>query len=145
MSVCAESHLVIEPLAGAELNYAVQSIGKIRFEDNKTCLYDKQGAQLGCKPVHETRIIVFVDHPDTPTQSVQPSLTTIQVYPNPTQSQLIIRGLDDKQAVRVYSQQGQIIISTTATGSMAIVDVHSLETGNYILQIGAEIVKFIKQ
>ena len=145
VSVCAESHLVIEPLAGAELSYAVQCIGKIRFEDNAACLYDKQGVLLGCKPVQETRKIIFADRQDTPTETVQPSAAVIQVYPNPTQSQLIIQGLDDEQIVRIYSLQGQMLLSATATGSTATVDVNGLQVGNYILQVGAEIVKFIKQ
>ena len=145
VSVGAESHLVIAPLAGAELSYAVQCIGKIQFEDNAACLYDKQGVRLGCKPVHDTRKILFTDRPDTPTPTLQPSTTAIQVYPNPTQSQLIIQGLDDEQVVRVYSLQGQMLLSATATGSTATVDVNGLQVGNYILQVGAEIVKFIKQ
>ena len=141
---CAESHLVIEPLAGAELSYAVQCIGKMRFVDNATCLYDKQGVLLGCKPVQETRRIVFTDtNPQTGIANA--SATVIQVYPNPTRSQLLIQGLDDDQIIRIYSLQGQMLVSTRATGSTTVVDVHSLETGNYLLQAGAEIVKFIKQ
>ena len=144
VSVCAESHLVIEPLAGAELRYAVQCIGKMQFEGSTTCLYDKQGALLGCKPIHETRKIVFSDA-DVLTGMDNPSATVIQVYPNPTHAQLIIQGLDDKQVVRIYSLQGQMLISATAIGCTAIVDVNGLQAGNYILQAGAEIVKFIKQ
>lgn len=144
VSVCAESHLVIEPLAGAELCYAVQCIGKMQFEGNTTCLYDKHGALLGCKPIHETRKIVFSDA-DVQTGMDNSSATAIQVYPNPTHAQLIIQGLDDKQVVRIYSMQGQMLICATAIGCTAIVDVNGLQAGNYILQAGAEIVKFIKQ
>ena len=121
VSVCAESHLVIEPLAGAELSYAVQCIGKIRFEDNAACLYDKQGVLLGCKPVQETRKIIFADRQDTPTETVQPSAAVIQVYPNPTQSQLIIQGLDDEQIVRIYSLQGQMLLSALNTYITSII------------------------
>ena len=144
VSVCAESHLVIEPLAGAELRYAVQCIGKMQFEGNTTCLYDKHGALLGCKPIHETRKIVFSDA-EVQTGMDNSSATVIQVYPNPTHAQLIIQGLDDKQVVRIYSLQGQMLICATAIGCTAIVDVNGLQAGNYILQAGAEIVKFIKQ
>lgn len=145
MPVFAEKHLVIQPLSGTELNYAVQCIGKIQFEDNNTCLYDKQGVQLGCKPIHETRKIIFADDQETSIETVHPSSATILVYPNPAQTQLVIQGLDDKQTIRIYSQQGQLLISATATGSTAAIDINRLQVGNYILQVGAEIVKFIKQ
>ena len=39
----AQSNLVIVPLSGSERAYAIQQIGKIRFEDRSACLYDKQG------------------------------------------------------------------------------------------------------
>lgn len=142
---CAESSLVIEPLTGAERVYAIQLIGKIRFEDRSACLYDKQGAQLGCTPTRDIRKIVFSDKPETPTDVNYPAMPVMQVYPNPAHSQLMVQGVESEQVLRVYSMQGQLFITTIADGHTATVNVSGLNAGNYLLQVGAEIVKFIKQ
>ena len=141
---CAESSLVMVPLSGIERTYAIQHIGKIRVEDNSTCLYDKQGALLGCTPTHEIRKIVFRDKAEPSTGFNTPVTAAVQVYPNPTRSQLIVHGIETQQVVRVYSIQGQLLITAVADGNGATVDVSGLHTGSYLLQVGAEIVKFIK-
>jgi len=142
---CAQSNLVIVPLSGTERTYAIQQIGKIRIEDRSACLYDKQGTLLGCTPTHEIRKIVFRDNAEPPTGFGNPAMAAIQVYPNPTQSQLIVQGIETQQVVRVFSMQGQLLITAVADGNAAIVNVSGLQTGSYLLQVGAEIVKFIKQ
>ena len=142
---CAQSNLVIVPLSDAERTYAIQQIGKIRFEDRSACLYDKQGELLGCTPTREIRKIVFCDKPDSPTDFGNSVTSAIEVYPNPTQSQLIVQGIEAQQVVRVFSMQGQLLITAVADVHTATVNVSGLQTGSYLLQVGAEIVKFIKQ
>jgi hypothetical protein len=67
------------------------------------------------------------------------------VYPNPTQSQLVVQGIEAQHVVRVFSMQGQLLITAVADANTATVNVSGLQTGSYLLQVGAEIVKFIKQ
>lgn len=141
----AQSNLVIVPLAGSERAYAIQQIGKIRFEDRAACLYDKQGEQFGCTPTREIRKIVFSDQSENPTGFDKLFASAIEVYPNPTQSQLVVQGIEAQQVVRVFSMQGQLLITAVADANTATVNVSGLQTGSYLLQVGAEIVKFIKQ
>lgn len=141
----AQSNLVIVPLSDAERTYAIQQIGKIRFEDRSACLYDKQGEQLGCTPTREIRKIVFSDQSEIPTGFDKLFASAIEVYPNPTQSQLVVQGIEAQQVVRVFSMQGQLLITAVADANSATVNVSGLQTGSYLLQVGAEIVIFIKQ
>ena len=141
----AQSNLVIVPLSGSERAYAIQQIGKIRFEDSAACLYDKQGELLECTPTREIRKIVFSDQSENPTGFDKLFASAIEVYPNPTQSQLVVQGIEAQQVVRVFSMQGQLLITAVADANTATVNVSGLQTGSYLLQVGAEIVKFIKQ
>ncbi len=141
----AQSNLVIVPLSDSERTYAIQQIGKIRIEDHSACLYDKQGALLGCTPTRQIRRIVFSDQSETPTGFDKPFASAIELYPNPAQSQLIVQGIEAQQVVRVYSIQGQLLITAVADANTATLNVSGLHTGSYLLQIGAEFVKFIKQ
>jgi len=141
----AETNLVVVPLTGPDANYAINLIGKIRFVENSVCLYDKQETKLGCTPINGINKIVFSEKPNTPTDLDVVSNPAIHVYPNPVQSQLIINGLQEEQIVRIYSLQGQLLISGTAVSNSATLDVSDLQLGDYLLQVGADIVKFIKQ
>jgi hypothetical protein len=141
----AETDLVLVPLSGQDLNYAVSLIGQIRFVGNSVCLFDKQNVELGCTSINEINKIVFAEKPNTPTDLDGVGNSAIHVYPNPVQSQLIINGLQAEQVVRIYSLQGQLILSSEAESKTAVLDVSSLQLGDYLLQVGAEIVKFIKQ
>lgn len=142
--VCAESRLVIVPLSGAEHAYALQKIGKMRIDDHSACLYDKQDALLGCTPLSAIRKIVFGDNSDTPASLDNPVISAIRVYPNPAMSQLTVEGTEASQLVRVYSMQGHLLVTAVSDGTAAV-DVSGLPQGSYFLQVGAEVIKFIKQ
>lgn len=141
----AETNLVVVPLSGADANYAFSLVGKIRFVENSVCLYDKQEMELGCTPMNEINRIVFEEGSNPQTDLEAISNPAIHVYPNPVQSQLIINGLQDDQVIRIYSLQGQLLMSASAVNNSATLDVSGLQLGDYLLQVGAEIVKFIKQ
>ena len=64
----------------------------------------------------------------------------IVVYPNPTQDLLIIRGIES-QTLRIYDLQGRML--KTEWGNQ--ISVASLSDGTYLLQIGTQVVRFIKR
>ena len=67
------------------------------------------------------------------------SSNQIVVYPNPTQDVLMIQGID-AQALRVYDLQGRLLKSAIGTQ----VYVGHLAEGTYLLQVGTQVVRFIK-
>ena len=135
------SHMHIELLSGGEEQFALAQIGKIMFADNMMNLYDNSGALLGCTPVGQIEKIVFFDK-EQAVDNV--AVSSIQVFPNPTQESLFIRGIEGTQTVRIFSMQGQLMQSAEAMDGEANLQVGGLQKGTYLLQIGAQVVKFIK-
>ena len=136
MNVLA-TNLVIERYAGAEMVQDIAVIGKWVFVDTNLQLLDKEGNVLATEPLDNVRKIVFSDEP-TAVDNVEKG--SIIVYPNPTQDVLYIQGID-AQILRIFNMQGNMLQTTEGTQ----VSVSHLPTGTYLLQIGTQVVRFIKQ
>ena len=100
---------------------------------------DKEGNVLATEPLDNVRKIVFSNE-SIPTDLENVENGTIIVYPNPTQDVLYIQGIE-AQTLRVYNMQGSMLQTTEGTQ----VSVSHLPTGTYLLQIGTQVVRFIKQ
>ena len=131
------TNLVIERYAGAEMVQDIAVIGKWVFVDTNLQLLDKEGNVLATEPLDNVRKIVFSDEP-TALDNVEKG--SIVVYPNPTQDVLYIQGID-AQILRIFNMQGNMLQTTEGTQ----VSVSHLPTGTYLLQIGTQVVRFIKQ
>lgn len=136
MNVLA-TNLVIERYAGAEMVQDIAVIGKWVFVDTNLQLLDKEGNILATEPLDNVRKIVFSNEP-TAVDNVEKG--SIIVYPNPTQDVLYIQGID-AQILRIFNMQGNMLQTTEGTQ----VSVSHLPTGTYLLQIGTQVVRFIKQ
>ena len=136
MNVLA-TNLVIERYAGAEMVQDIAVIGKWVFVDTNLQLLDKEGNVLATEPLDNVRKIVFSDEP-TAVDNVEKG--SIIVYPNPTQDVLYIQGID-AQILRIFNMQGNMLQTIEGTQ----VSVSHLPTGTYLLQIGTQVVRFIKQ
>ena len=134
------THLTIELLAGEE-TFAIAQIGKITFANNLMILYGKDGKQLGSTSLERIDKIVFSDQTEAISNVTVPS---VQVFPNPTQDILFIRGIEGQQTVRIFSMQGLLILSAETMDGEAQLYVGGIQNGTYLLQIGAQVVKFIK-
>ena len=134
-------NLVFEKTDGTEQSHNVSLIGKWLFVDRDLLLIDKEGNILASEPVLNIRKIVF-DGKDA-TGNLSPISKTdnaIMVYPNPTKDILHVEGAED-HIIRIYNTQG--ILLKKATGKQ--INVSNLHTGTYLLQIGTQVVRFIKQ
>lgn len=70
----------------------------------------------------------------------------VAVYPNPAQNVLFVEGLNSNDIVRIYDLNGKLIdMSESNNEGIVMLSVSDLPEGVYLLQIGVEIVKFIKQ
>ena len=143
--VHAEVNVSVVPLSGNDVNFAIRQIGQIRFVDNSMCLYDKHGELLGCTRISEIGKMVFVDLQEIPTTKQPTSQNSILIYPNPVNSELIVHGVQYGQSIRVYSLQGHLIMSVSVVDNATVLNMSDLQKGDYLLQLGAEVVKIIKQ
>ena len=138
MNVLA-TNLVIERYAGAEMVQDIAVIGKWVFVDTNLQLLDKEGNILATEPLDNVRKIVFSNESiTTALENVENG--TIIVYPNPTQDVLHIQGIE-AQTLRVFNMQGSMLQTTVDTQ----VSVSDLPVGTYLLQIGTQVIRFIKQ
>lgn len=132
-------NLVVEHRSGAELLQDIALIGKWVYVGDDLQLLDKAGSVLATEPLANIKKITFsVSGSMTSVEDVQPS--NIVVYPNPTQDVLMIQGIE-AQALRVYDLQGRMLLQAEGTQ----VGVGQLTEGTYLLQIGTQVVRFIKK
>ena len=143
MMAKAETALTVEPLNGSDKEYVVSLIGQIRFFDRVMYLYDQSGNELGHTAISEIGQIIFREATSTPT-SLDNVQSNISVYPNPAVETITVNGLQDNQTIRIYDLQGRLISATPSQAGQTTVNVSNLQHGSYLLQVGAEVVKVIK-
>ena len=132
------TNLVIEHRSGAEFLQDIATIGKLVFEGENIHLLDKSGDTLATEPIANVKKICFA--PPANTDVNDTLVNTILVYPNPTQDVLMIQGAES-QTLRVYNLQGSLLL--TQWGNQ--ISVGNLPDGTYLLQIGTQVVRFIKR
>ena len=132
-------NLVVEHRSAADLLKDIAVIGKWVYEGDNLLLLDKAGDVLATEALANIKKITFsTSGPVTNVENVDSN--SILVYPNPTQDVLMIQGID-AQALRVYDLQGRLLVQEEGTQ----VDVNHLAEGTYLLQIGTQVVRFIKK
>jgi hypothetical protein len=71
--------------------------------------------------------------------------STIFVFPNPVQTYLTVSGVDKDVKINLLDMNGMILKSIPAQDKTTDIDVSALQQGTYLLQMGNQVVKFIKQ
>ena len=133
------ANLVVEHRSGADLLQDISLIGKWIYVGEDLQLLDKQGNVLATEPLANIKKITFALS-GTPTATENVQNNAILVYPNPTQEVLMIQGIEP-QTLRVYDMQGRMLKAENGTQ----VSVGNLAEGTYLLQIGTQVVRFIKK
>ena len=131
--------LVLLQTDGSQQLQDIAKIGKWVFAEENLQLIDKDGNVLAIEPIAEVKKITFsISNSETTTENV--AINSIVVYPNPTQDILHITGITP-QTLRVFDSQGRLLI----IGNSTQVNVSNLNTGTYLLQVGTQVIRFIKQ
>jgi PKD repeat protein len=66
------------------------------------------------------------------------TLTTVSVYPNPTDGKLTISNLAQNASYKVVSTSGQVVLTGTVSNSSNTIDLSMVENGIYVLQFTQE-------
>ena len=140
---CIATNLVVETRTGSGLSNDIAIIGKWMFVWQNLALLDKSGGILALETLSNIRKIVFSpSEPDVPTNDAVVGTESLYVvYPNPTQNLLHVQGATDETPLRIYTMEGKLV---TAAEGQAI-EVNSLANGTYLLQIGTQVARFIKE
>ena len=133
------TNLVLSRSSGTQLLQDIAAIGKVVFVGDDLQLLAHDGTVLAQEPIAEVQQITFADGSE-PTSVEGTTASGIILYPNPTQDRLVVQGAEG-QTLRVYDLQGRLLKQAESTE----VQVEDLANGTYLLQIGTQVVRFIKQ
>ena len=134
--------LVLVKIDGTQQLQDISTIGKWVYVGDDLQLLSHDGSVLAQEPVLNIRKITFAESSgtDTPTSMENIQSTSVVIYPNPSQDMLIVSGIE-AQALRVFDMQGRLLKAENGTQ----VHVSDLAEGTYLLQVGTQVVRFIKK
>jgi hypothetical protein len=138
----AATNLVLLKTDGTQQLQDIATIGKWVYVGDDLQLLSHDGAVLAQEPALNIRKITFAESSgtDTPTSMENIQSTSVVIYPNPSQDILIVSGIE-AQALRVFDMQGRLLKAENGTQ----VHVSDLAKGTYLLQVGTQVVRFIKK
>ena len=138
----AATDLVLLKTDGTQQLQDIATIGKWVYVGDDLQLLSHDGAVLAQEPALNIRKITFAESSgtDTPTSMENIQSTSVVIYPNPSQDILIVSGIE-AQALRVFDMQGRLLKAENGTQ----VHVSDLAKGTYLLQVGTQVVRFIKK
>jgi hypothetical protein len=133
------TNLVLLKSDGSQQLQDIATIGKWVYVGDDLQLLSHSGEVLAQEPVMSIRKITF-EEPSNSTALENITSQDIVVYPNPTQNVLLINGIE-AQDLRVFDLQGRLLKTENGTQ----VNVSNLAEGTYLLQVGTQVVRFIKK
>jgi len=122
---------------GTEMISSLTNVQNIVFEDNTMTVNMISGdsaTEITCIRFGQTNGIKML-------QSESP----VSVFPNPVQTNLKVTGVNKDTKINLLNLNGTLLQSIPAQDNSTNIDVSSLPQGLYLLQIGEQIIKFIKQ
>ena len=132
-----EWKLITVTADGTETTYALPNVQNIVFKDNTMTVNLKSGdsaAGITC---------IRFDQPQG-IKTLQ-SESSVFVFPNPVQTNLTVAGVAKDVKINLLNLNGTLLQSIPAQDNSTNINVSSLPAGLYLLQIGNQIIKFIKQ
>lgn len=74
-----------------------------------------------------------------------PSITTINLFPNPANSFISVITNNIDEPIQIYSTTGQLLITKRPISEKTTINTNQLEAGIYIIKSGSQVAKFTKQ
>ena len=122
---------------GTETAYALPDVQKIVFEANTMTVNMKSGDRA--------KEVICIRFEQSMGIKTLQSESSIFVFPNPVQTNLTVAGVNKDIKINLLDLKGTLLQSIPAQDNSTNVNVSSLPSGLYLLQIGEQVIKFIKQ
>ena len=133
-----ESQLITLSADGTKTVYALSKVQKIVFENNTMTVNMKSGSDA----TGITCISFLLDPVGIESPKV---VSSVFVFPNPVTTNLTVAGANKGVKINLFDMTGKLLQSTFAQENSTDINVSSLSGGLYLLQVGEQVVKFIKQ
>lgn len=144
IAAMAETSLIVKPLTGEEQSTALSTIGYIKMTSDSLYVYSHSDLLLSKTAIKDINYLHFGKSGiATSFENVQVT-TTCRVYPNPTQDMLIIENANCDKAY-IFDISGRLLQTTSIEGDRTSINVNFLPLGEYLLFLGNQTVKFLKQ
>jgi len=134
-----ESKLITLKADGTETVYALADVQKIVFENNTMTVNMKSGSDA--KGITSVSFLLSdgsgIEKPQL--------FSSVFVFPNPVKTNLTVSGADKGIKINLFDLNGKLLQSVIAKDNSTEVNVLSLPSGIYLLRVGEQTVKFIKQ
>jgi hypothetical protein len=140
--VTATTQLTVVNLNGTEQQFALLKIGKITFSSGKMYLYDHGHTLLDSAIIDQIQQITMNEKEVDAVEAVN---SQIRVFADPAQQQILVEGLPENKTLRVYDTMGRLLITANSLPDLTRINVSNLSNGTYLLLVGVQVVKFVKQ
>ena len=134
-----ESKLTTLSSDGTETIYALPDVHKIVFENNTMTVNLKSGSD-----VTDILCVRFLTSETTWVENLK-SESSVFVFPNPVKTHLTVTGVSENVRINLFNLNGILLQSILTEKNPTNIDVSSLQQGLYLLQVGEQIIKFVKQ
>ena len=131
--------LVVTKTNGEEQAFQLTENSQLYFENGERLVIDDGGNNTVTFQLAEIRKLACTDY--TGIGETAPS--ALQLTPNPSRDRLVIQHLQNDGEARIYTLDGRLVKSFTATEGMTI-DISDLSSGMYLFHIDGQTLKMMK-
>lgn len=142
--LCSQTIMIVDIIDGVEQNIELSTASKISFQTDSIVILPRTGdATTMIYAITDIRKLAFDGSIVTGLDTVEQPRVTI--YPNPVSDYFMINGIQKGNLpLKVFSLNGRVVIrGRYRYGSR--VDVSSLASGLYLIQVGGDNCKFVKK
>ena len=122
---------------GTETTYAVASVQKIVFDDGTMTVNMKSGDEITNITCVRFLPLSRIENNDI--------TSNVFVFPNPVKTSLTVSGVDKNVKINIFDMNGKLLQTIISQDKSTDINVSSLQHGSYLLQVGTQTIKFIKQ
>lgn len=142
----SQDKLYVYVLNSEDYNVALSELGVMTINEGKLRLSTYEGTLLAERNLKDVKKITFKEEQETDIiENFLNNEISLKAYPNPAQDALYVSGLKEGENLRIFSIDGQLIETLTATGPEMQIRVSNFKDGIYLIQSGLNIIKFIKK
>jgi hypothetical protein len=131
--------LIVTNTNGAEQTYQLTGESQLHFEDGERLIIENTTGADITLPLSEIRKIVCAEV----TGAEENTAAHLQILPNPSHNQVIIKNLSGNCQGRIYTLDGRMVKAFEASEGLML-DISDLSEGMYLLNIDGQTLKLMK-
>ncbi len=138
-------HLVITLNDGTEETYDMLNSSYMYFEAGEKLIITESidGQTMVVYPLANIRKITCHEYEGTEENGPSTGSGAVMLYPNPAYDKVTFCNVEGTQTVKIYALDGRLMKTLQVTGNQTV-DIATLPTGLYLVNIGSKTFKLMK-